>query len=68
MESPMSSFVARHCGVIVLAGIVLAVFVFALWWLSMADASMTGCGGGIALTPAGRCARTVAAAWRRGRG
>jgi hypothetical protein len=46
MEAPISSFVSRHCGLIVLVAIVLAVFVFGLWWLSMADASMTGCGGG----------------------
>jgi hypothetical protein len=46
MESPISSFVSRHCGLIVLLAIVLAAFVFGLWWLSMADASMTGCGGG----------------------
>jgi hypothetical protein len=46
VENPLASFVSRHSGPIILVGIVLAVFVFGLWWLSMADASMTGCGGG----------------------
>jgi len=46
MQAPVSGFVARHRGLIVLVAIVLAFFVFAVWWLSMADASMSGCGGG----------------------
>ena len=46
MGARASSFVSRHCGFIVFVAIVLAAFIFAVWWLSMADASMTGCGGG----------------------
>ena len=46
MGAPEPSFVSRHCGFIVFVAIVLAAFIFAVWWLSMADASMTGCGGG----------------------
>ena len=38
--------VARHRGPIVLIAIVAAAFAVAVWWLSMADASMPGCGGG----------------------
>ena len=68
MEAPIASLVARHCGLIVLVAIVLAVFVFGLWWLSMADASMTGCGGRVALTPAGRCGARLRRAQLRARG
>jgi multidrug resistance efflux pump len=46
MDAPSRSLVARHRGPIIFVAIVLAAFLFGLWWLSMADASMTGCGGG----------------------
>jgi hypothetical protein len=46
MQAALARLVARHRGPIVLIAIVAAAFAVALWWLSMADASMTGCGGG----------------------
>ena len=33
MQAPVTSFVARHRGPIVLVAVVLAAFVFGLWWL-----------------------------------
>lgn len=46
MHALAARLVARHRGPIVLIAIVTAAFAAAVWWLSMADASMTGCGGG----------------------
>jgi hypothetical protein len=46
MDAPARSLVARHRGPIVLVAIVVVAFLFGVWWLSMADASMTGCGSG----------------------
>jgi hypothetical protein len=46
MQPLVARLLVRHRGPIALVAIVLVAFALLQWWLSMADASMTGCGGG----------------------